>query len=420
MSLNSIKIYNQLAKEKLFKKTVNFDLRRIKKLLNKIGNPERNLKNVINVIGSDGKYSLLTSLKYFLEANDKTVSAYISPSLKSIKERFWVGKRFLTYKEIGKSIRFVKSQKIGLTVFEVLTVIFIINAARFNRDYNILEAGALSAKDSTNLFKSPLMQTVVNINKQHLNFLKKKTLDEVIYQKVGFLSKDTKIYVGRQKPEVEQKIKKYIKSNPSSKIFYKKWKLVKNKNKYYYQEGKIKIKLITKNIYSRGLLENVAMAIKIASDLGVSKKVIKKTLPKIKFTGRIDYITRGRIPRKLNINEQLIIDGCHSEVSAKNLISHLKTLKHPIYGILGMSKNKNPKNFIKQFQRIFKKLLVVPILNANSINNNHLYQIAKKNNINVYKEKNFFEAIKKISSKEKKIICVFGSLYLCGEVLNKN
>ena len=420
MSLNSIKIYNQLAKEKLFKKTVNFDLRRIKKLLNKIGNPERNLKNVINVIGSDGKYSLLTSLKYFLEANDKTVSAYISPSLKSIKERFWVGKRFLTYKEIGKSIRFVKSQKIRLTVFEVLTVIFIINAARFNRDYNILEAGALFAKDSTNLFKSPLMQTVVNINKQHLNFLKKKTLDEVIYQKVGFLSKDTKIYVGRQKPEVEQKIRKYIKSNPSSKIFYKKWKLVKNKNKYYYQEGKIKIKLITKNIYSRGLLENVAMAIKIASDLGVSKKVIKKTLPKIKFTGRIDYITRGRIPKKLNRNEQLIIDGCHSEVSAKNLISHLKTLKHPIYGILGMSKNKNPKNFIKQFQRIFKKLLVVPILNANSINNNHLYQIAKKNNINVYKEKNFFEAIKKISSKEKKIICVFGSLYLCGEVLNKN
>ena len=420
MSLNSIKIYNQLAKEKLFKKTVNFDLRRIKKLLNKIGNPERNLKNVINVIGSDGKYSLLTSLKYFLEANDKTVSAYISPSLKSIKERFWVGKRFLTYKEIGKSIRFVKSQKIRLTVFEVLTVIFIINAARFNRDYNILEAGALFAKDSTNLFKSPLMQTVVNINKQHLNFLKKKTLDEVIYQKVGFLSKDTKIYVGKQKPKVEQKIKKYIKNNPSSKIFYKKWKLVKNKNKYYYQEGKIKIKLITKNIYSRGLLENVAMAIKIASDLGVSKKVIKKTLPKIKFTGRIDYITRGRIPRKLNINEQLIIDGCHSEVSAKNLISHLKTLKHPIYGILGMSKNKNPKNFIKQFQRIFKKLLVVPILNENSINNNHLYQIAKKNNINVYKEKNFFEAIKKISSKEKKIICVFGSLYLCGEVLNKN
>lgn len=420
MSLNSIKIYNQLAKEKLFKKTVNFDLKRIKKLLNKIGNPERNLKNVINVIGSDGKYSLLTSLKYFLEANDKTVSAYISPSLKSIKERFWVGKRFLTYKEIGKSIRFVKSQKIGLTVFEVLTVIFIINAARFNRDYNILEAGALFAKDSTNLFKSPLMQTVVNINKQHLNFLKKKTLDEVIYQKVGFLSKDTKIYVGRQKPEVEQKIKKYIKSNPSSKIFYKKWKLVKNKNKYYYQEGKIKIKLITKNIYSRGLLENVAMAIKIASDLGVSRKVIKKTLPKIKFTGRIDYITRGRIPKKLNRNEQLIIDGCHSEVSAKNLISHLKTLKHPIYGILGMSKNKNPKNFIKQFQRIFKKLLVVPILNENSINNNHLYQIAKKNNINVYKEKNFFEAIKKISSKEKKIICVFGSLYLCGEVLNKN
>jgi len=32
----------------------------------------------------------------------------------------------------------------------------------------------------------------------------------------------------------------------------------------------------------------------------------------------------------------------------------------------------------------------------------------------------FEDALKKISSKERKIICVFGSLYLCGNVLNKN
>ena len=58
----SISLYSQLAKHNLFKKSVNFDLKRIRLILKKLENPERKLKNVINIIGSDGKYSLLTSL----------------------------------------------------------------------------------------------------------------------------------------------------------------------------------------------------------------------------------------------------------------------------------------------------------------------------------------------------------------------
>ena len=71
----SINLYNQLAKSKLFKKTINFDLKRIKTVLKKLDHPEKQLKNVINVIGSDGKFSLLTSLKFFIEANQQTTSA---------------------------------------------------------------------------------------------------------------------------------------------------------------------------------------------------------------------------------------------------------------------------------------------------------------------------------------------------------
>ena len=95
----SINLYNQLAKSKLFKKTINFDLKRIKTVLKKLNHPEKQLKNVINVIGSDGKFSLLTSLKFFIEANQQTTSAYISPSIKNIKERFWMGKEFLNYRD---------------------------------------------------------------------------------------------------------------------------------------------------------------------------------------------------------------------------------------------------------------------------------------------------------------------------------
>jgi len=417
----SINLYNQLANCKLFNKSINFDLNRIKLALKKLDNPERKLKNVINVIGSDGKYSFLSSLKFFIEANGQKSSAYISPSIKDIKERFWMGESFLSHKKIEDSIKIIKKLKVKLTVFEVLTIIYIINAAKMNNDYNLVEAGALFAKDSTNVFKFPKSQVIVNINKQHLNFLKKKTLNEVIYQKVAFLSQFTNIYVGKQKLRVFQKIKSTLKKNKSKIDYSKSWKLVKIKNSYFYKDSNSLIRLNTKYIHSKGLLENLCLAVKVALDLGIKKKIIIKTIPKIKFEARIQYLKRGKLFRNLEINEKILIDGCHSETSAANLASYLKTLKVPIFGIWSMTKNKDPNKFIHQFKGVFKKLYTVPINNESaSLSNKLLHQVAKRNKFKTELSNSFIDAIKKISSKEKKIICIFGSLYLCGKVLNKN
>jgi dihydrofolate synthase / folylpolyglutamate synthase len=417
----SISLYNQLAKNKLFNKSINFDLKRIKLVLKKLDHPEKKLKNVINIIGSDGKYSLLTSLKFFIEANKCKTSAYISPSIKDIRERFWTGNSFLGYDEINKAIKTIEQQKIKLTVFEVLTVIFILKASEKNNDFNLIEAGALFAKDSTNVFDFPKIQAVCNINKQHLNFLKKKTLDEVIYQKVGFLSNFTNIYVGKQKPNVLKKIKKLLKKNNSSIQYPNLWQLKKFNNNFYYVDKKNKIKLNTRYIYSKGLLENLCQAIKIALDLKIDKKIIAKTISQIKFQARIDYISKGKLTKKITKHEEILIDGCHSETSAKNLADYLKTIKKPIYGIWGMTKHKEPTKFIKKFKGIFKKIITVNIENeTSSVSSKLLLKIAKNNNYKSEIANNIEEALKKISSKEKKIICIFGSLYLCGNVLNKN
>ena len=86
-----------------------------------------------------------------------------------------------------------------------------------------------------------------------------------------------------------------------------------------------------------------------------------------------------------------------------------------------MMKNKDPNNFIKQFKGIFKKIYTVPIDGEkNSMSPRILAEIAKKNNINAFSFNDFKTVLKKISTKERKIICIFGSLYQCGNVLNKN
>ena len=417
----SISLYKQLANHKLFNKTINFDLKRIKSVLKKLGNPEKKLNNIINFLGSSGKFTTLHSVKCFIEANKKTTTTYISPSLKDIKERFWMGDRYLSHQEIKQSITSIAKLKVPLTIFEVLTVIFIINAAKQNNDYNLVEAGALFAKDSTNVFDFPFAQVIVNINKQHLNFLKKKTLNEVVYQKVGFLSNFTQIYVGNQRPDVLKKIKRNLKNNKSKINYPNSWKLIRENKHFFYKDNKNKIKLNNKDVHSKGLLENLCHAIKIALDLKIEKKVIDKTIPRISFEGRFQYLKKGKIKDKLYKNEQIMLDGAHAETDAENLANYLRNIKIPKYAIWAMMKNKEPYLFIKKFKGVFKKIITMPIESEkNSMSANDLKIIAKKNAFNIDEANNFNEAIRKITSKDKKLIICIGSLYNVGNILNKN
>tara|TARA_B100000941_G_C28507834_1_gene558571 strand:- start:2500 stop:3762 length:1263 start_codon:yes stop_codon:yes gene_type:complete len=420
MLSQSTKLYNQLAKKKPFNDKISFGLKRIKLALEKLGHPEKKLRNVINILGSDGKFSVLTFLKYFLENAGKSSSAFISPDLVSIRERFWMGKDYLSYKKIQETIKEIEKLKIPLTIFEKLTLIYIINASKKNNDYNLVEAGALFAKDSTNIFDFPVLQVVVNINKQHLNFLKKKTIDEVIYQKVAFLCQFSKIYVARQSKKNIKKIKYYLNKNKSEKIYSNSWHLKKNKFGLWYKDKNHSIKINNNNIFSKGLLDNLAMAIKISLDLGISKELIKRTLPKIRLNGRIHYIRNGKIKRRLKYREKLLIDGCHSQVSAKNFANYLRTVKGPKYGIWGMSKGKDPKNFIREFKGIFNDIFAVPFGSEKACFDPMKLAAIKIKGLNIKVGKNFNQAINKISDNKKKIICIFGSLYLCGDVLKKN
>ena len=417
----SINLYNQLANHKLFKKSVNFGLKRIKMALSLLGNPEKKLKNVISVIGESGKFTTLYTLKSFIETNNQKVTAHVSPSLKDIRERFYMGDKYLSHKQIKKTIKQIEKLNIPLTVFECLTLVYIINASKINAEYNIQETGALWRLDSNNINDFPRLQICTNINKQHLNFLKRKTLDEVIKEDVGFLSNFTNIYIGKQSPYVLKKIRMHLKNNSSKIIYPSSWKLIKKSNQYYYQDKKFKIKLNTKNVYSKGMFENVCLAIKVALDLKIDKKVIQKTLPLLSFEGRFQYLNKGRIKNKLNRNEIIMIDGAHATADAQNLAAYLKNIKIPKYGIWAMTKNKEPDLFIKQLKGVFKKVVTMPIPNDfSSVSANELYKLAIKNKFKVEKSHDFTEALRKISSKEKKLIVCFGSLYNCGNILNKN
>ena len=418
MFQTSKNLYQKLQKQ--YSRRINLDLRRIKKVLKKIDNPEENIGNVINIIGSDGKNSVLTSIKYFLEANNQKVNTFTSPHLYDVRQRFWLGKRFITVKEIKKYKKIIEKTRQKLTLFELLTCIYILAASKTDNDsYNLIESGLLFKKDSTNLWPYPLAQVVTNINFQHQEWVYPKTISEICKQKVGYLSEDTKIYIGKQKSKTSKIIKKILKKNRSEKTQYGLWKIINKNKKKYYKDKKNSIKLSSKHIHSDGLWENVGLAIKIALDLGVDIKIIKKTIPKIQFEGRVQYL-KGKLTKNFG-KTKLLVDGCHSDESNKNLAKYLMKFKIPVYSIWGSLKNKNPNKLIKNFKGIFKKIITVKIPNEpNAMSSHDLYKIAKNNGFDVIESKSIKDALKKIPKKERKLIVIFGSLYLVGNVLSMN
>ena len=203
MSQISKNLYKKLQKQ--YSRRINLDLKRIKKVLQKLNNPQDQVDNVINIIGSDGKNSVLTSLKYFLEANKEKVNTFTSPHLYDVRQRFWLGDRFISINEIKKYKQLIEKTKVKLTLFELLTCIYVLSAKNTdNTSFNLVESGLLFKKDSTNLWDTPMAQIVTNINYQHQEWVYPKTIKEICNQKIGFLSKNSNIYVGKQEHKTQK------------------------------------------------------------------------------------------------------------------------------------------------------------------------------------------------------------------------
>ena len=415
----STDLYKNLQKR--YSRRINLDLERIQKVLTSLGFPHLELEQPINILGSDGKMSMLTSLKYFLEAHKKKVTVFTSPHLYDVRHRFWLKNRYITFKEIKKYTKIVESTRLKLTLFELLTCVYILAAKeQKNINYHLVEAGLLFKKDSTNLWTDPKAQIVTNVNFQHQDWVRPQTLAEICKQKLDSLSQNTTIYIAKQQPKTLKIIKNILKKNKSRQVYASSFKVRKVKDYYLYKDQKNIIPIKSKTIHSEGLINNLALAIKVALDFGVPKQTIIKTIPKIQFEGRVQYLTKDKFKRLLQPHEKLLIDGCHSMASAENLYNYLKTLKEPVYGIWGMQKNKLPDQFIKSFNEIFKKLITVTIPNEpNALEADKLKAIGQKY-MSTSVANNIESALKQLSSKETKTIVIFGSLYLIGDILSKN
>ena len=296
-TIQAEKFYKKLQKK--FSRRINLDRSRIFFALKKFNiDPNHDLPGkVLQVIGSDGKNTVVQSLKSILIGNKKNITTFTSPAIISPLDRIFIKKKFITLKKFKAVSKKIIRSKVKLTLFEILTLIYIKSLKNVkNIDYYINEAGCGWDKDSTNLFDYPKAQIITNLNLQHKDLLGAKNIRDICRIKCGSLNNQTNIYIGKQNPKTLKIIKNFLNKNYSNKYYYgKDFRIKKFKNYFLYSDNKGNLKLKAKQIHSDGLWENVALAIKVARDLNISNKIILKSLPKIELLGRLQFLKKGML-----------------------------------------------------------------------------------------------------------------------------
>jgi len=414
----------------LHPKSIDLSLHRIKRLLKDLDNPEKKITNAIQVIGTNGKYSFCSTLREIFETAGYTVNMNTSPSLRKFNERYYLAGKYISDNQLYNLLTEVEkiNCKQSITFHEFICACFFLAASRSKSDINILESGLFFRLDASNVLEKNIASIIMPIGIDHKDFLKKGTIDEIVYEKCSHLLKDSRIFVAEQKNGILQKIKKNISGNSSEKIIFgKQYNYRKNINDFVYKDEYGKVNLPLPNLLGDFQISNISTAVAVARKLRqfkIKNSDIKKSITNIRSEGRLQSITRGKLRKYVSKNNQILIDGAHNPLAASVVKKYLKTLnsRKKIIMLLGMMANKEHREFIKIFKNIIHSVITVDIPNQiNFIEKKKLSKIAQSCGMPSKTEISIKSALKNIAKKNgNAIIFCTGSLYFAGEILNLN
>jgi len=413
--------------QKLHPKEIDLSLDRIKRLCQKLGNPQDNLK-YISVIGTNGKYSTIQAIRAILKDANINCNIYTSPHIQKINERFVYNDEEISDENLVKLLTEVEDINAGepITYFEILTAAYFYSAKKFKSNINLLESGLFHRADACSVIKSNLASIITAIGLDHLDWLpeNQRTIDQIIFEKTSSLL-TSKIIVSKQSSnETLNKIVKSIEKNSSKRIIFSNdFNYSLSENGFFYYEDKYGgLKLPLPNLEGEFQLSNISSAIatiRNIEEINISDQNILNGIKKIKSIARFSEIKNGKLKDLVKKNK-IYIDGSHNPLGASVLSEHLNSLQCNKHIILGMMNNKDHIEYISYFKDRISSLTTVDIPSQpNAINGEDLMK-KLKNLKNINYKKSIKEAIKSIDLKDNDIIIITGSLYLAGEVLNLN
>ena len=196
--------FAQVCAELDRRRHVTLGFERIEALLAAMGNPERAIPGLVQVVGTNGKGTTALALAATLEEMGYPTGAYLSPHVISYTER--VVLRGTQVSEVdfaaamGETIELADRNNIPASQFELLTAGALGMFAAAGLSWAVLEAGLGARHDATSVVR-PDTVVLTNVSIDHSEYLG-ETVEEIAEEKLASLKSGATLFLGTDERQI--------------------------------------------------------------------------------------------------------------------------------------------------------------------------------------------------------------------------
>ena len=318
---------------------VKFGLDSIRSLCAALDHPEHRFRSVI-VGGTNGKGSVTAMVAAALRAAGYRVARYTSPHLVTINERFWIDGRPVGTRELEAAIERVRTvverlEASGVlsappTFFEATTAVAFELFARAGVELAVLEVGLGGRLDATNCVE-PIAAAITSIDLDHEQMLG-HSLAAIAREKAGIVRPDIPVVVGRMPAEARAAISGACRDRGSLMIradrrFTGTVTLVDGRTVLRSTRTPARsYGTVTLGLCGRHQADNAAVAVSLLESLAhvgvdVSLEAIRAGLRTTDWRGRLETVV-------LTDGRRLLLDAAHNPAGTAALAAFLREV-HP-------------------------------------------------------------------------------------------
>lgn len=419
----------------LHPKSIDLSLGRLESLLEKLGNPHTQLPPTIHIAGTNGKGSVLATLRALLQAQDHKVHAYTSPHLVKFNERIRLANALVDDATLIETFEHCErfNNNAPITFFEITTAAAFQLFKQHQADYVLLETGMGGRFDTTNVVQQPILTIITPISMDHMEYLG-DSLAKIASEKAGILKPNVPLIMARQPDEVREVILaraealnvKIIEAGIDFDAYEEAGRLV-------FQTNHALFDLPLPRLAGDFQIDNTAMALAACLHLNpdIPPHLLETGLQNTIWPARLERL-RGSLTKDMAPHISLWLDGGHNLAGAKEVVNFFARLckqhKAHITLILGMLKNKDIMGYLRTIAAHLPETSIVALTipdepNAETAHNISI--VAKNVGLKAQTAANLHDAVKRarqeaIQDDAPHHILIGGSLYLAGHVLAEN
>ena len=396
---------------------IKFGLRKVSKLLARLGNPQEGLP-CIHIAGTNGKGSTAAFISSIVSKAGYRVGLYTSPHLISFTERIKINNREISKSDVIRLTSLLKNKsndKDNITYFEIVTAMALLYFKEKKVDLSILEVGMGGRLDATNIV-TPLLSVITNISKEHEFYLGNSLL-KIANEKAGIIKKNSVLITGATQPKVLSLFKKRCRTKKTRYYQFGKdisYKLA-NHNCFHYYGLQNSLEGLNVGLLGEHQIKNAAMALASVEILRgkryhIEDSAIYHGLNNVYWPGRLEVLKKSPI---------VVIDGAHNPAAMKNLKRVLFTEFNfrKLILVMGIMEDKDIRSMFKQIVPVAHKVILCEPNMDRAASTKIIAKRLQEWNVKYHQIKDVKEAVIYALSMAhpKDLICITGSLFTIGE-----